>query len=158
MTESSTTQESSDVSALDGTNAELDSNDGADSPNEQLTAEDSLIDRGVADPLDEGYSPPDYEPRVKVPTEAEEAAGLSLGELLAAEEPDVDVLAAREDAAEVEALELGGTRAGRLVDYGDDGFADTEKGLVAEDHGYSGGAASAEEAAMHIFDPDGLED
>ena len=152
------TEESFEVSALDGTNAGLDSNDGADDPNEQLSAGDSLLDRGLDDPLDEGYSPPDYEPRTKVPTPAEEAEGLSIDELLAAEEPDVDVIAAAQDAAEIEALEVGDQRAGRLVDYGDDGFSDTEKAMIAEDYGYSGGAASAEEAAMHIFDPDGRDE
>ncbi len=95
--------------------------------------------------------------RTKIPTEAEEAEGLSLDELLAAEEPDVDVLAERQDQQEVEALEVGDQRAGRLVDTGDDGFNDTEKAMIAEDDGIAGGGASAEEAAMHIFDPEGSE-
>jgi hypothetical protein len=146
------------VSAQDGTNPSLDSNDGAEDTNEQLTEGDSLLSRGLEDPLDEGYSPPDYEPRTKIPTPSEEAEGLSLDELLAAEEPDVDVIAARQDDAEVEALELGGARAGRLVDLGDNGLYDSEKDLVAEDSGYAGGAASAEEAAMHIFDPNGTDE
>jgi hypothetical protein len=144
------------VSAQDGTNPSLDSNDGAEDTNEQLTEGDSLLSRGLEDPLDEGYSPPDYEPSTKVPTAAEEAEGLSLDELLAAEEPDVFELAEARDYAEVEAIEVGDVRAGRLVEPGDDGMGgDTEKDLVAEDDGYAGGAASAEEAAMHIFDPDG---
>ncbi|HME79479.1 MAG TPA: DUF5709 domain-containing protein, partial [Mycobacterium sp.] len=43
-------------------------------------------------------------------------------------------------------------RAGRLV-APDRGFGeDTEAELVAEDVGISGGAASAEEAAIHIID------
>ncbi|MEP6981874.1 MAG: DUF5709 domain-containing protein [Nakamurella sp.] len=155
MSESLAGEESFEVSAQDGTNPELDSNDGAEDPNEQYTEGDTLIDRGLQDPLDEGYSPPDYEPKTKIPTEAEEHEGLSLDELLAAEEPDVVVVAERDDLSEVEALELGDERAGRLVDVGDDGFADTEKDLIAEDDGFAGGAASAEEAAMHIFDPEG---
>ncbi len=155
MSESLNGEENFEVSAQDGTNPELDSNDGAEDPNEQYTEGDTLIDRGLQDPLDEGYSPPDYEPKTKIPTESEEHEGLSLDELLAAEEPDVDVLAERTDSAEVEALELGDERAGRLVDLGDDGFTDTEKSMIAEDDGFAGGAASAEEAAMHVFDPDG---
>ena len=144
------------MSAQDGTNPSLDSNDGAEDTNEQLTEGDSLLSRGLEDPLDEGYSPPDYEPSTKVPTAAEEAEGLSLDELLAAEEPDVFELAEARDYAEVEAIEVGDVRAGRLVEPGDDGMGgDTEKDLVAEDDGYAGGAATAEEAAMHIFDPDG---
>ena len=63
--------------------------DGADGVAEQLSLEDSLLDRGIDDVLDEGYSPPDREPGVRVPTEAEEARGSSLNDLLAAEEPDV---------------------------------------------------------------------
>jgi Family of unknown function (DUF5709) len=152
------TEVSVEVSAQDGTNPGLDSNDGAEDPNEQLTPGDSLIDRGLEDPLDEGYSPPDYQPRVNVPTPSEEAAGISAEDWLAAEEPDVFELAERQDSSEFEALELGGERAGRLVGYGDDGYSDTEKAMVAEDHGYSGGGASAEEAAMHIFDPDGRDE
>ena len=150
--------EDSNVAALDGTNPSLDSNDGGDNPGEQLSQSDSLVDRGLEDPLDEGYSPPDYEPTVKVPTQAEEAEGLSMDELLAAEEPDVDVLAERSDETEHEALELGGERAGRLVDYGEEGYGDTANDVFAEDRGFSGGGASAEEAAMHIFDPDGSDE
>jgi len=45
-------------------------------------------------------------------------------------------------------------RAGRLV-APDQGFGeDAEAELVAEDVGISGGAASAEEAAVHIIDDD----
>ena len=48
--------------------------------------------------------------------------------------------------------EVGRVRAGRLV-APDMGFGeDTEAELVAEDVGISGGAASAEEAAIHIID------
>ncbi len=132
--------------------------DGSGEPDtEQLTAGDTLLDRGLADPRDEGYSPPDYEPNTKIPTESEEHDGLSLDELLAAETPDVDELAADEDDSEVEALELGGERAGRLVDSGEGSYEDNEKALIGEDVGFSGGAASAEEAAMHIFDPNGTD-
>lgn len=46
-------------------------------------------------------------------------------------------------------------RAGRLV-APDMGFgADTEAELTADDVGIDGGAASAEEAAIHIIDDDG---
>jgi hypothetical protein len=48
--------------------------------------------------------------------------------------------------------EVGRVRAGRLV-APDMGFGgDTEAELVAEDVGITGGAASAEEAAIHIID------
>ncbi len=53
--------------------------------------------------------------------------------------------------------EVGDARAGRLVDT-DDGFGvdtfDSEKDLVGRDVGVDDGAASAEEAAMHVIDLD----
>lgn len=89
-----------------------------------------------------------------------------MDELLAEEEPDpasrIDVPLdeaerQRSDEAEREAefpqrREVGRARAGRLV-APDEGFGeDAEAELVAEDVGISGGAASAEEAAVHIIE------
>jgi hypothetical protein len=48
--------------------------------------------------------------------------------------------------------EVGEARAGRLVDPDQGLGEDTEKDLVGRDVGIDGGAASAEEAAMHIVD------
>jgi len=127
----------------------------------QLQPEDTLIDRGLDDALDEGFSPPEqpYGPGAFGPSEV-------MDQLLAEEEPDpaarINVWLDKEeqersDAAEreaefPEAREVGSVRAGRLV-APDQGFGDdTEAGLVAEDAGISGGAASAEEAAVHIID------
>lgn len=157
MSDSPDATESFEVGELDGTNAALSSNDGAESSFEQQTEGDPIYDPSIDEVLDQGYSPPDYEPKTKIPTEAEEAEGLSLDELLAAEEPDVFALAEERDQQEVEALEVGDERAGRLVDVGDDGFSDTEKSLIAEDDGIAGGGATAEEAAMHVFDPEGTD-
>jgi hypothetical protein len=50
--------------------------------------------------------------------------------------------------------EVGEFRAGRLVDPDEGLGEDTEKDLIADDVGIDGGAAGAEEAAMHIVDPD----
>ncbi|MDD4865904.1 MAG: DUF5709 domain-containing protein [Mycobacterium sp.] len=127
----------------------------------QLQPEDTLVDRGIDDALDEGYSPPErpYGRGAFGPAE-------NLDQLLAEEEPDpasrVDVLLddaerQRSDDAERDAefprpRQVGRARAGRLV-APDRGFGeDTDSELVAEDVGISGGAASAEEAAMHIVD------
>ncbi|VBA61037.1 DUF5709 domain-containing protein [Mycobacterium attenuatum] len=127
----------------------------------QLQPQDTLIDRGVDDILDEGYSPPErpYPRGAFGPSE-------TLDQLLAQEEPDPasrigvwldDDEQQRSDQAERETEfpqrdEVGWARAGRLV-APDLGFGeDTEAELVAEDVGISGGAASAEEAAMHIID------
>jgi Family of unknown function (DUF5709) len=127
----------------------------------QLQPEDTLIDRGVDDMLDEGYSPPEqpYGTSAFGPTP-------SLDQLLAEEEPDpasrlnvwldederLGSDAAERQAEFPESNEAGGVRSGRLV-APDRGFGDdTEADLVAEDVGISGGAASAEEAAVHIID------
>ena len=127
----------------------------------QLQPEDTLIDRGLDDALDEGFSPPERPYPAGVSDR-----DASLDELLSQEEPDpetrINVLLDEEDqrraddaerAAEFpEREEVGGARAGRLV-APDRGFGeDTEAELVGEDVGISGGAASAEEAAMHIID------
>ena len=117
---------------------------------DQLTEGDTLGE-GSDRMLDTGYSPPDREPRIHVPTEAEEERGESLDTLLAAEEPDVW------DQPEGNLFdesgdEVGSDRSGRLVDSASDGFLDIESDLVAEDVGIDGAAASGEEAAMHVID------
>src|SRR3954464_7056111 len=71
---------------------------------DQLPVEDTLLDRGVDDILDEGYSPPD---RWKEPRDHE-----TLDELLAEEEPDT---AMESDDEFSEDDEVGDRRAGRLV-------------------------------------------
>ena len=130
-------------------------------PENQLQPGDTLDDRGVDDLLDEGYSPPEqpYGPGAYGPAE-------SLDQHLAEEERDPasrintadDDEQRSADVAEREAefpeqhREVGRMRAGRLV-APDLGFGeDTEAELVAEDVGISGGAASAEEAAMHVIE------
>jgi hypothetical protein len=127
----------------------------------QLQPEDTLIDRGIDDILDEGYSPPErpYGRGAFGPSE-------SIDQHLAEEEPDPlsrigDPLdeeeQARSDEAEREIefpqrQEVGRVRAGRLVAPNRGFGEDIEAELVAEDVGISGGAASAEEAAIHIID------
>jgi hypothetical protein len=48
--------------------------------------------------------------------------------------------------------EVGDNRAGRLVSPDEGAHSDTEKDLVAGDVGIDGGAASAEEAAVHVVE------
>ena len=127
----------------------------------QLAQEDTLVERHLDDALDEGYSPPErpYGRGAFGPSE-------SMEQMLAEEEPDPAARInapldkdeqQRSDEAEREAEfprrgEVGRVRAGRLV-APDRGFGeDTEAELVADDVGISGGAASAEEAAVHIID------
>ena len=118
----------------------------------QLPLEDTLLDRGVDDVLDEGYSPPDREPAIDVPTPAEEERGESLDQRLSEEEPDVGAVPdAIDPYGDDSAGEVGEERSGRLVDTGGD-LLDTEKDLLAQDVGIDGAGASAEEAAMHVID------
>ncbi len=118
----------------------------------QLEGSDSLDAASLADPLDTGYSPPDREPSVRVPTESEQEQGESLAERLSEEEPEVWQTEGQDQ--DEERYEVGAGRAGRLYDSETDGLTDTEKDLVAGDAGIDGGAASAEEAAVHVIDDD----
>jgi hypothetical protein len=112
---------------------------------DQLSAEDTLEDRGVADLLDEGYSPPER-PRSNRfgETAWEEAHGETLDQRLAEEEPDVWTRLGGDWAEE--------RRSGRLVADEDALPENQGNDTYAEDVGIDGGAASAEEAAVHIVD------
>ena len=129
---------------------------------DQLQPEDTLVDRGVDDVLDEGYSPPER----AYGGASIDSGPESLEQLLAEEEPDPATHiydpsdkdeCQRSDEAERETEfpqrnEVGSARAGRLV-APDQGFgADVDAELFADDVGIDGGAASAEEAAVHIID------
>ncbi|WP_311211167.1 MULTISPECIES: DUF5709 domain-containing protein [unclassified Aeromicrobium] len=125
---------------------------------DQLQPDDTLVDRGVDDVLDEGYSPPEKwsagEGFGTTPDEALE--GETLDQRVAQEVPDVDPYADVDP--EVYDDEVGDERSGRLV-APDEGLGeDTEKALVGDDVGIDGAAASAEEAAVHVVDdePDDL--
>ena len=121
---------------------------------------DSLVDdRGLAEPLDEGYSPPEKWSVAEGfgNTPYEESIGESFDQRLAQEEPEADVDLPEPDEQSESAIddgEVGRVRAGRLVAT-DLGFGeDTEKDLIGIDVGIDGAAASADEAAMHIVDED----
>lgn len=123
---------------------------------DQLDQADTLIDRGLKDPLDEGWIAPDHWSPAEGfgNTAAEQREGETLEMRIAQEEPEV--VRRHEDwNPDHEPREVGRHRAGRLVNanHGEDGL-DAEPEEVAEDVGFAGGAASAEEAAMHVFDPD----
>jgi hypothetical protein len=119
---------------------------------DQLQAEDTLNDRGVDDLLDEGYSPPEkWSAGEGFGTTADEALqGETLDQRIAQEEPDVDPYA--EDGEDVGGPEVGTRRSGRLVAPDEGAHSDSESDLVAEDVGFDGAAASAEEAAIHVVD------
>lgn len=123
-------------------------------PEDQLQPEDTLVDRGTDDVLDEGYSPPErWSPGEGYGnTPAEEAAGETLDQRIAQEEPEPDPY----EQAAVEQEDVGGEvgteRAGRLVDLDEGLGPDEEKDLVGDDVGIDGAGAGAEEAAVHVID------
>ncbi len=121
-----------------------------------LDPADTLLDRG-ADPYDEGWSPPERPLAVdRLGTTLRELReGETLDQRLAEELPD-PALAPQDTAGDGigdtsdtdgEPIdgEVGNRRAGRLV-APEGRYQDT----LAEDVGIDGGAASAEEAAVHV--------
>jgi hypothetical protein len=124
------------------------------------------------DPLDRGVVPPArWSAGVRYgDTAAEQSEGESLDQLLAEEEPDptldydeddeeLEDFAGDDDAGDedVDGLLLDDgpdPRAGRLVAEDEGAHPDEEEDLVASDVGIDGGAATAEEAAMHVVEED----
>ena len=119
-----------------------------------LESEDVLEDDGYGEVLDRGYSPRD------TPVVGDDYDD-DLGQGLAREVPDrssdedddgdeVGDLAGGE--GELRDDEVGDERAGRLAetDAGTGSVPDREPDLVAFDEGIDGGAASAEEDAVHV--------
>ena len=134
-------------------------------------ASETLDDDDLADdPLDSGVIPPQHwSAGMRYGTTAEEEeAGEPLDQLLAEEEPDQDLDPDDEvpesdgdddDAADeyVDGLLLDDgpdPRAGRLVAEDEGAHPVDEADLVATDAGIDGGAASAEEAAVHVVEDD----
>lgn len=118
---------------------------------------DSLTDsRGLEEPLDEGYSPPEkWSPAQGWGnTPLEEEMGESLDQRLSQEVPEPDPYAvAEQDVVEPEHEgEVGDERAGRLVEPDEGVHTDTDAELTAEDVGIDGAGAGAEEAAVHVVD------
>lgn len=115
---------------------------------DQLQPGDSLIDRGVDDVLDEGYIAPDgWSPAQGFGnTPAEMRQGETLEMRMKQEIPE-KVEDPEHWNPNNEPRQVGRERAGRLMAVEGAGGSDT----LGIDVGYSGGAASAEEAAMHII-------
>lgn len=118
-----------------------------------LDASDTLDGDPGDDPLDAGIVPPDRWSAGEGfgTTLAEQRAGESLDQLLAEEEPDPDPYAEDED-------DLTGDepdpRSGRLLAQDEGAHPDEEPDLVARDVGIDGGAATSEEAAVHVLADD----
>lgn len=123
---------------------------GTEGDADQLSAEDTLADRGVDDLLDEGYTVPER-PRPAAShwgeTPWEESRGETLDQRVAQEEPEV-----WEDDRPADASRQT-DRAGRLAED-DDAVEAGGNDQFAVDSGVDGGAASAEEAAVHLVEED----
>jgi hypothetical protein len=144
-----------------------DGNDLDDSVDLDQAFGDDEVDQTV---FDTGYSPPERPLGMTRfgTTNAEEEQGESLDQRLAQEVPDPNLasdLEASPSDQDVDAVdntriedddlsydEVGGDRAGRLVDPDEGLGEDDEKDLIGSDVGIDEGAASAEEAAVHIIE------
>lgn len=129
---------------------------------DQLTPGDSLIDRGLDDLLEEGYTAPEnWSPAQGFGnTAAEMRQGETIEQRIAQEVPETPPNRLKGPwNPSGESREVGSRRAGRLVDAGN-GIAeeDRESESVATDVGIDGAGASAEEAAMHIISDEDLAD
>lgn len=128
---------------------------------DQLQSDTNLEERGVDDALDEGYSPPE-KPSVLL----REGEHETLDERLSEEIPEPDPYAETEaeraaddgvsDESDFLDPETGDERAGRLIDPNGGIGPDVDKELIGYDAGIDAGAASAEEAAMHVIPDDEL--
>lgn len=128
---------------------------------DQLQPYHNLENRGVDDFLDEGYSPPE-KPSVLL----REGEHETMDERLSEEEPEPDpYVETEQEVAEDDGVsdesdfagdvgEVGDERAGRLIDPDGGIGPDEEKDLIGFDAGIDAGAASAEEAAMHVVPDD----
>ena len=137
---------------------------------EVADASDTLTGDPGDDPLDRGVATPErWSAGMRFGTTAEEQqGGESLDDLLAEEEPDTpsdlddedredfadDPDAAEEDLDGLLLDDGPDPRSGRLVADDEGAHPDTEADLVAHDAGIDGGAATAEEAAVHVVDED----
>jgi hypothetical protein len=136
---------------------------------------DSLTGGPDDNPLDRGVAPPErWSAATRYGVTADEQhEGESLDQLLAEEEPDPaldlddelsedEPAAGEDDDEDVADEDLDGLllddgpdpRAGRLVAEDEGAHPDAEPDLVARDAGIDGGAASAEEAAVHVVEDD----
>ncbi len=122
-----------------------------------LDASDTLEGDPGDDPLDTGIAPPDRWSAGESfgTTLAEERQGESLDQLLAEEEPDPDPYADDDLADDAVPGDVQDARSGRLVAADEGAHPDAEPDLVARDVGIDGGAAGAEEAAVHVQDEPG---
>lgn len=128
---------------------------------DQLQSDTNLEDRGVDDALDEGYSPAE-KPSVLLREGEHDTLDARLSEEIPEPDPYAETEAeqAADDGVSDESdfldVETGDERAGRLIDPNEGIGPDVDKDLIGYDAGIDAGAASAEEAAVHIIPDDEL--
>ncbi|MBN8883448.1 hypothetical protein EDD28_1974 [Salana multivorans] len=123
-----------------GNGVDPESFDDFDDIEDQLQPEDTLEQSRVDDSLDEGFIPPDEDRRSRWgETALEEELGEPLDLRLAQELPDVWVASSRGQEMD---------RSGRIEGVTEGSFSQDS---FARDVGVAGGAASAEEAAVHTI-------
>ncbi|MQS07145.1 DUF5709 domain-containing protein [Streptomyces alkaliphilus] len=155
--------------AAEGMGDEVYQPTGSDTPDnpDDLDLENELDERGgggLDNMLDEGYSPPEKPLAVTKhgTTAREQREGETLDERLREEEPDVGEQIPLGDGIgdqpgmegePIDEDQVGDERAGRLAE------PITGEAMAGVDVGIDGGAAGAEEAAMHVIDenPDEME-
>lgn len=143
--------------------------------NDQLQPEDTLIDDGVQDVLDRGYSPPDHAPMgwSAGDTRFDDAHEDTIEERIRQEVPDPSTAyGAPHNESGLDVERIGGDdpdaidpeddwlgdegtlerRAGRLVAPDEGLGADEDKDAWGRDAGIDGAGASAEEAAVHVVE------
>ncbi|MGW3514459.1 DUF5709 domain-containing protein [Streptomyces hydrogenans] len=127
---------------------------------EGLLDSGDTLDGPLDDPYDAGYSPPDrpWGAGHTGETAAEQEHGETLDERLAEEVPDLTVPVGdgvgdtTDTDGEILDGEVGDRRAGRLLSPDQDPDSEDWSAMDAQDTGLDGGAASAEEAAVHVID------
>ncbi|MFE9911652.1 DUF5709 domain-containing protein [Streptomyces clavifer] len=139
-----------------------DGSDADNRPADDLDPENVLDEPDLDDVLDAGYSPPEKPLGVSKygTTGEEQREGESLDRRLAQEVPEEDPLLA--DPADAgpedngpEEGDAGDERAGRVAVADEEPGSARNNRVLGRDVGIDGGAASAEEAAVHIQEDDG---
>uniref|UniRef100_A0AAU3GN66 DUF5709 domain-containing protein n=1 Tax=Streptomyces sp. NBC_01401 TaxID=2903854 RepID=A0AAU3GN66_9ACTN len=131
-------------------------------PDDDLDPENVIDEPDLDEMLDTGYSPPEKPLGVSKygTTGEEQREGESLDGRLAQEVPEDDPLPADRaaDGPEdngPEEDDAGDERAGRVAVTDEEPGAERNNRVLGRDVGIDGGAASAEEAAVHIQDDEG---
>ncbi|KQX94696.1 MULTISPECIES: DUF5709 domain-containing protein [unclassified Streptomyces] len=139
-----------------------DGSDADNRPTDDLDPENVLDEPDLDDVLDAGYSPPEKPLGVSKygTTGEEQREGESLDRRLAQEVPEEDsVLADPADTGPEdngpEEVDAGDERAGRVAVADEEPGSARNNRVLGRDVGIDGGAASAEEAAVHIQEDDG---